>query len=274
MVRSILLRGFDQEMAKKIGADLETRKVRMLYNTQPQSVSREADGKLSVKFAHDDGTQGTDTFDTVLFAVGRDPCLRELSLDAAGVTSMHKSGKLVTNEADQTNLDHIYAIGDIVQGRPELTPVAIKAGQLLAARLFGDGKQLCAYDKIPTTVFTPLEYGCCGLAEEDAVEKHGAENIETFFGELSPLQYALPHRQAPCFAKLICLKTDDLRVLGLHITGPGAGEITQGFAIGIFLNARKADFDNMFAIHPTLAESFTSLTTTRSSGEAAAAGGC
>jgi pyruvate/2-oxoglutarate dehydrogenase complex dihydrolipoamide dehydrogenase (E3) component len=45
-----------------------------------------------------------------------------------------------------------------------------------------------------------------------------------------------------------------MRVLGLHITGPSAGEITQGFAIGIFLNARKADFDNMFAIHPTLAE--------------------
>jgi hypothetical protein len=57
--------GFDQEMAKKIGSDLEARHVRMLYNTQPQSVERGADGKLSVRFSHDDGTKGLDTFDTV-----------------------------------------------------------------------------------------------------------------------------------------------------------------------------------------------------------------
>ena len=57
--------GFDQEMAKKIGADLEERKVRMLFNTQPKNIHRDDAGKLHVDFAHDDGSTGSDEFDTV-----------------------------------------------------------------------------------------------------------------------------------------------------------------------------------------------------------------
>jgi thioredoxin reductase (NADPH) len=64
---------------------------------------------------------------------------------------------------------HIYAIGDIQEGRLELTPTAIKAGLLLADRLYGYKKtQLMDYNNVPTCVFTPLEYGSVGLSEEDA----------------------------------------------------------------------------------------------------------
>jgi len=49
-----------------------------------------------------------------------------------------------------------------------LTPVAIKAGALLAKRLFGAGTEQMDYEGVPTCVFTPVEYGACGLSEEDA----------------------------------------------------------------------------------------------------------
>ena len=88
------------------------------------------------------------------------------------------SGKIITNDADQTNVPHIFAIGDVLLNKPELTPVAIQAGRLLAARLFGGATALCDYINVCTTVFTPLEYSCCGLAEERAVELHGQNNIE------------------------------------------------------------------------------------------------
>lgn len=68
-------------------------------------------------------------------------------------------------------MPNIYAIGDCAYQRPELTPSAIKAGQLLARRLFGHAKQLMNYELIATTVFTPLEYGCIGLSEEDAIKE-------------------------------------------------------------------------------------------------------
>lgn len=74
-------------------------------------------------------------------------------------------------ETEQTNVPHIYAVGDVLEGRPELTPVAIHAGRLLARRVFGGGSQLMDYENVATTVFTPLEYGCVGLSEETALQR-------------------------------------------------------------------------------------------------------
>ena len=67
-------------------------------------------------------------------------------------------------------MPHIYAVGDVLEGRPELTPVAIHAGRLLARRMFAGGSQHMDYENVATTVFTPLEYGCVGLSEEVASE--------------------------------------------------------------------------------------------------------
>ena len=67
-----------------------------------------------------------------------------------------------------------------MKGNLELTPVAIKAGRLLARRLFANSQALMDYRLVPTTVFTPLEYGAVGYSEEDAITKFGKENIEVF----------------------------------------------------------------------------------------------
>ena len=67
-----------------------------------------------------------------------------------------------------------------VKGRPELTPVAIMAGRLLAKRLYGDSSELMDYDKVPTTVFTPLEYGTVGWSEEKADEIYGHDSVEVY----------------------------------------------------------------------------------------------
>ena len=79
---------------------------------------------------------------------------------------------------EQTNVPHIYAIGDVARGKHELTPLAIQAGRLLAGRLFGASQKNTDYVNCPTTVFTPLEFGTIGLAEEDANTIYGEGNIE------------------------------------------------------------------------------------------------
>lgn len=66
---------------------------------------------------------------------------------------------------EQTSVANIYAIGDVLYGKQELTPVAIQAGRLLARRLFGGSSVQMNYENVPMTVFTPLEYGTCGLTE-------------------------------------------------------------------------------------------------------------
>jgi len=75
-----------------------------------------------------------------------------------------KNGKIIAGEDDRTSVDNIYALGDVVEGRLELTPTAIMAGKLLAHRLFAKSTLLTNYRYVPTTVFTPLEYGCCGYS--------------------------------------------------------------------------------------------------------------
>ena len=83
---------------------------------------------------------------------------------------------------EQTNVPHIYAIGDVLRGKHELTPLAIQAGRLLASRLFGNQETNTDYVNCPTTVFTPLEFGTTGLAEEDAITIYGEANIEVIDG--------------------------------------------------------------------------------------------
>lgn len=71
--------------------------------------------------------------------------------------------------------------------------------------------------------------------------------------------------KANCLAKLICDKSQNDRVVGLHFMGPNAGEIVQGFALAIAMGATKEQFDNLVGIHPTAAEEFTVLTVTKES---------
>ena len=112
---------------------------------------------------------------------------------------------------------------------------------------------------MPTTVFTPLEYGTIGMSEEDAIAKHGEDNIEVYIQYFKPLEWSTNHEEhngkkcredSACMIKLVCDLQDDERVLGLHYLGPNAAEVTQGYAVAMKLGATKGDFDRTVGIHP------------------------
>lgn len=121
-----------------------------------------------------------------------------------------------------------------MQRKPELTPVAIHAGKLLAKRLFANSKEKMDYANVATTIFTPLEYGSVGLSEEDAVSKYGADEIEIYHAYYKPTEFFLPQKDVShCYVKVIAFRKGDQRILGLHFIGPNAGEVIQGFAAAI-----------------------------------------
>eukprot|EP01041_Mallomonas_annulata_P014288 gene14288-30397_t len=284
-VRSILLRGFDRQCAEKIGSLMVDVGTKMLHETVPISITKLPNGELEVVLRHSSGAEKIETFNTVLFATGRTADLAGLNLAAAGV-EVNRQGKIEVNN-ECTNVPHIYAVGDICAGKPELTPVAVRAGELLAKRIFGGASQRMNYDMVATTVFTPYEYGCVGLSEEDAIDRYGEDDIEVYLSEFSTLEFSAVHRLkhpihgedvemgACCMSKLICVKSQKERVVGFHFIGPNAGEMTQGFALALKLGATKEDFDELVGIHPTDAESFCSLVTSKRSGiNWVAAGGC
>ncbi|GMF53182.1 unnamed protein product [Phytophthora fragariaefolia] len=277
MVRSILLRGFDQDMANKIGEYMEVQSgIEFIRKTVPHSITKLENGQLLVKWVTEDGENCEEAFDTVLNATGRDPDVAELGLAKAGVKLNEKTGRIwVKNE--QTSTPNIYAIGDVIDA-PELTPVAIQAGRLLSRRLYNNSTAQMDYDKICTAVFTPIEYGCCGLSEEDSKEKYGEDNIEVYHKNFVPLEWSLSEetRKASesCYVKVVCDKTRDKFVLGFHYLGPNAGEVTQAMGLAMKLGFTYDQMVDTVGIHPTTAEAFTTLEITKSSGGTTTGGGC
>jgi thioredoxin reductase (NADPH) len=164
--RSILLREFDRQCAEKLGVILSDYGAKVMTHTYIKSIVKQSDGRLLVTFDINKSSTSsmsatsatatstttvaasattthlrsasvteplTDIFDTVLFATGRLPDFQYLNLPAAGVTVSPVSGKIPVVQ-EVTNVGHIYAVGDVCEGKQELTPVAIHAGQLLGTR--------------------------------------------------------------------------------------------------------------------------------------------
>ncbi|CAJ0602767.1 unnamed protein product [Cylicocyclus nassatus] len=277
MVRSILLRGFDQDMASRIGKQMTEYGVKFVgavpskfEEIEPRSKTKA--GRIMVYWQEtgEDGTkvEKSEEFNTVIMAIGRDAETKGLGLEVIDVAK-NRAGKVKGRREQSLTCPYVYAIGDVLEGVPELTPVAIQAGKVLMKRLYGGGDELTEYDDVPTTVFTPVEYGCCGLSEENAKERYGDDNIVVYHGALLPLEYTIAERadKDHCYCKLICVKNEKDRVVGLHIMSPSAGEITQGFGLAFKLGATKADFERLIGIHPTVAENFTTIYLVKKEGE-------
>ncbi|EPY90145.1 thioredoxin reductase 2, mitochondrial precursor [Camelus ferus] len=268
MMRSVPLRAFDQQMASLVTNHMASHGTRFLRGCIPLKVERLSDGQLQVTWVDlASDRKDTGTFDTVLWAVGRVPETGSLNLEKAGVRTSPDTQKILVDAQEATSVPHIYAIGDVAEGRPELTPTAIMAGRLLARRLCGQSSDLMDYDNVPTTVFTPLEYGCVGLSEEEAVARPGEDSVEVYHAYYKPLEFTVPERDASqCYIKVVCLREPPRLVLGLHFLGPNAGEVTQGFALGIKCGASYEQVMRTVGIHPTCAEEVVKLRISKRSG--------
>jgi len=291
-VRSILLRGFDEDCSAFIGQHMRDIGVKFKMGASPIKLEKLDDGKIRVTFKssaqgnaeeENEKKSNMEIYDTVLFATGRAPETGNLGLDIAGVKLDEQSGKIRASK-EQTSAAHIYAVGDIVYGAPELTPVAIQAGKLLARRLFLGADNWMDYHMVPTTVFTPCEYGCVGYSEEEAMDVFGEEKLRVYVLKNNPLETWSVKRtgadgqelSSTLFFKVVCVdeKEKGEKVVGLHYVGPNAGEVMQGFGLALRLGCTKADLDDLVGIHPTCAEWFTTMTVLKGSGEEVEAEGC
>jgi len=276
MVRSIFLRGYDQEMANRVGDYMQNHGTKMIRPAVPIELKKDKpDGKITVIYKKmDTNEEKSEEFDTVLLAIGRKPVTKELNLEKAGLKA-EENGKIMTNEWDQTAVENIYAIGDVSYGKPELTPVAIMAGKLLARRMMGVSQDPMDYTNIPSTVYTPLEYGFCGMTEEDAIKKYGADNVLIYHSNFKPLEWNfLKSREDDvCYAKIIVEKSSD-KVLGYHYLGPNAGEVTQGYSIAVKMGVTKKQWDETVRLHPTCSEEMLDIKVTKGSGKSAKKSGC
>jgi len=281
-VRSILLRGFDRECAEKIELSMKDHGVHFKKKVVPTKLEIKVENgiiddqeKKEIVVTFSDGSR--DVYNTVLAAIGRTADTKNLGLETLGLTTNPKNGKIKTIH-EQTLCPNVYAVGDVVEGCPELTPVAIKAGVLLSRRIFGNSvsHKYIDYRNICTTVFTPIEYGTVGLSEESALEAFGKENIEVYHKNFLPLEWSLTESRCRNygFTKVIVDKSDNYKVIGLHFLGPNAGEVVQGYGVALKKGITFPELQETIGIHPTNAEEIVTLTIPKSSGKDAKADGC
>jgi glutathione reductase (NADPH) len=251
--KSRLLRTFDEMLSEQLAAAMQADGIDLRTETRVERLSRGRDGAITV--ACDDG-RSIEGCDVVLWAIGRAPRTRDLDLAAAGV-AVGDDGHVPTDAFQNTNVDGIYAIGDVT-GHNELTPVAIAAGRRLADRLFGGmPDRKLDYDCIPSVVFSHPTIGTVGLTEAEARERFG-DAVKVYRSGFTPMYHALTRHKSRASMKLVTVG-DDERIVGCHIFGLGADEMLQGFAVAIRMGASKRDFDDTVAIHPTNAEELVTM---------------
>jgi glutathione reductase (NADPH) len=248
-----ILRGFDEDIRHFIAAEMRKTGVDLRLNAGVLAIHRTA---LGFEVSLEEG--GTLTVDAVLYATGRVPNVQGLGLEALGVCQS-ADGAVVVNEQYQTNVPSIYAVGDVT-ARVQLTPVALGEAMVLVDHLFGPAAGKAArsmsYQFIPTAVFTHPNIGTVGYSEADARKALG--DITVFKSEFKALKHTLSGSTERTFMKLVVETATD-RVVGLHMVGPDAGEIIQGFAVAMKAGATKAMFDGTIGIHPTVAEEFVTM---------------
>jgi glutathione reductase (NADPH) len=249
-----LLRHFDAMLAEALAEDMLRQGIELAPNRVSRSLSRAADGKLTLELEQGEPLAA---HDAVLWAIGRHPKTSGLGLEAAGV-ELDADGYIPVDAYQNTPVPGLYSVGDVT-GRFELTPVAVAAGRRLADRLFGgqpDAK--LDYVDIPTVLFSHPPIGTVGLSEAEAIARFGEAQVKVYAARFTSLYYSVLDHKPKTSIKLVTAGPEE-RIVGLHVIGVGADEMLQGFAVAVRMGATKADFDRTVAIHPTAAEELVTM---------------
>jgi glutathione reductase (NADPH) len=248
------LRHFDDTLSDTLVECMSMTKLKMKNYSHVAQIKQQTNQKYQVVLHS--GEMINDV-DQLIWAIGRSPNIDHLGLKNTNI-NVDQHGYILADDYQQTNVDGIYAIGDVT-GRYELTPVAIQAGRRLARRLFnGESNLKTNYHNVPSVVFSHPPIGTIGLTEAEAVEKYGQEGINVYKTRFTPLYSAVSGYRVPSVFKLVT-KASNEQIIGCHGIGKYIDEMMQGLAIAVNMGATKQDFDDTIAIHPTSAEEYVTM---------------
>lgn len=194
------------------------------------------------------GETKTEVFDKLIVCVGRRAYSEKLLAEGCGI-ELTERGLVAVDDQCKTNLDGVYAIGDLVRG-PMLAHKAMEEGMMAVERLHGEKAQV-NYDTIISVIYTHPEIAWVGLTEEQAKEK--GHEVKTGSFSLAANGRALAQGEGVGLIKVVAdAKTD--RLLGMHMVGVGAGDIVHQGMIALEFVSSIEDLQLMTFAHPTVSE--------------------
>lgn len=243
-----IIPGADKDLTKPLLKTIKARYENVFLKSKVTHVEA-AKGGLVVSFEGKD-CPAQDTFDRVLVAVGRTPNGKLIDADKAGVM-VNDWGFIDVDERQKTNVDHIYAIGDIV-GQPMLAHKAVHEGKVAAEVICGLPSAFTPMG-IPSVAYTDPEVAWAGKTEEQ-LKAEGIEYEKGVFPWAASGRSLSLGRDEGMSKSLFCAKTH--RLLGAGIVGPNAGELIAEAMLAIEMGADMQDIGLTIHPHPTLSETF------------------
>lgn len=243
-----IIPGADKDLTRPLLKKLKKRYENMWLGAKVTDVTADAEG-LHVTF-EGKGVPEKDTFDRILVAVGRSPNGHKIDADKAGV-SVDDAGFIKVDERMRTNVEHIFAIGDVV-GQPMLAHKATHEGKVAAEVICGLPSAFTPMS-IPSVAYTDPEIAWAGKTEEQ-LKAEGVDYKKGAFPWAASGRSLSIGRDEGLTKALFCAKTH--RLLGAGIVGPNAGELIAEAMLGIEMGADMTDIGLTIHPHPTLSETF------------------
>lgn len=241
-----IIPGADKDISKPLLRRIKKKYENIYLKSKVTNVEAKEEG-LVVTFEGKDCPE-TDTFDRILVAVGRAPNGQLIDAEKAGV-AVNDWGFIEVDERQKTNVDHIYAIGDIV-GQPMLAHKAVHEGKVAAEVINGMPSAFTPMG-IPSVAYTDPEVAWAGKTE-DELKAEGIEYEKGAFPWAASGRSLSLGRDEGLTKALFCAKTH--RLLGCGIVGPNAGELVAEAMLAIEMGADMQDIGLTIHPHPTLSE--------------------
>jgi len=244
----VVLPGMDAEVSKHMQRILKKQGMAFKLKTKVTGAKSTRAGVTLTMEPRDGGDSETLKADVVLVAIGRRPYTEGLGLEKAGV-EMDAHGFVTVDEDYQTNVEGIFAIGDVIGGAM-LAHKAEDEGVVCAEILAGETGHI-DYDAIPSIVYTHPEVASVGKTEEQLKEAGIEYSVGKF--PFTANSRARCNADTDGFVKILADKATDT-ILGCHIIGPGDGDLIQEVVVAMELSASAEDVARICHGHPGLPE--------------------
>jgi len=239
--------GMDREISDEFMKILKKQGINFHLNTKVQSIKK-SNKEVIVNVSEKDGKINKINCDVVLVSVGRKPYTDKLNLGKIGI-NLDKKGRIKVDENFKTNVQNIYAIGDVIEG-PMLAHKAEEEGIAVAELVAGKVGHV-NYDLIPGVIYTSPEVASVGKTEEQLKSSNVNYKVGKFPFMANSRAKAIDEPTG--FVKILADDKTD-KVLGAHIIGPHAGEIIAEMTIAMEFGASSEDIARTCHAHPTFSE--------------------
>jgi len=239
--------GMDKEISNEFMKILKKQGITFHMQHKVEKITKDKSGAI-ISTSDQSGNKKNFKCDVVLISVGRRPNTRGLNLEKISI-ELDEKKRIKTDKKFQTNLDNIYAIGDVIAG-PMLAHKAEDEGIAVAENIAGQSGHV-NYDTIPGVVYTTPEVASIGKTEEQLKEKNVKYKIGKFSFMANSRAKAIDDTEG--FVKILADEKTD-KVLGAHLIGPHAGELIAEIGIAMEFGASSEDIARTCHAHPTFSE--------------------